>query len=347
MSEAKLRGWACVLMAAWLQSAASAEPLAPAQQIAAEIQAGKHEGFDSFIMRVDDQIVARAVVGSYKSNRPPDLRSATKSITALLIGIAIDQGKIASVHEKAIKLLPWHEATLSKDPRKAQITIEDLLTMRSGLDCNDWDPKSPGQEDKMYKQDDWVESWAALPMRTDPGKEFSYCTGNAVALGEILATATGMTVDAFAIRYLFAPLGFERAEWSYWANKRGVDSGGHLRLTPDDLLKIGELVLAGGTYHGARIVSQDWINAMTTERATIPKMGQRYGYLWWLDHTKDPQLPQTKLWWAQGNGGTFLIVMPELRSAIAITGTRFNRADAVEPMFWLRDRILPAMQAAQ
>jgi len=73
-------------------------------------------------------------------------------------------------------------------------------------------------------------------------------------------------------------------------------------------------------------------------------MGQRYGYLWWLDHTKDPKLPQTRLWWAQGNGGSFLIVMPELKSVIAITATRFNKPDMLEPMFWLRDRLLPAMQ---
>lgn len=344
MSEAKLRSLFCVLIAGWLTSPALAEPLVPAQQIAAEIQAGKHKGFESFIMKVDDTVVARTVLGSYKSNRPPDLRSATKSITALLIGIAIDQGKIASVQEKVSALLPRQEDLLSKDPRKAQITIEDLLTMRSGLDCNDWDPKSPGQEDKMYQQPYWVDAWAALPMRTDPGKEFAYCTGNVIALGEILATATDMTVDAFAIRYLFAPLGFDRAEWKYYENKRGVDTGGHLRLLPDDLLKIGELVLRRGMYNGVRIVSEAWIDAMTQERTTIKGLGQRYGYLWWLDNTKDPQLPSTKLWWAQGNGGTFLIVMPELNSVIAITGTRFNSSDGLEPMFWLRDRILPAMK---
>jgi CubicO group peptidase (beta-lactamase class C family) len=343
--DAKLRGLGCLLIAGWLPSTAFAEPLAPAQQIAAEIQAGKHEGFESFIMRVDDEIVARAVVGSYRSNRPPDLRSATKSITALLIGIAIDQGKIPSVREKVSALLPAAEETFLKDPRKAQITVEDLLTMRSGLDCNDWDARSPGQEDKMYKEQDWVAFWAALPMRTDPGKEFSYCTGNVIALGQILAGATGISADAFAIRYLFAPLGFDRAEWSYWDNKRGVDTGGHIRLLPDDLLKIGELMLARGTYNGARIVSEAWIDAMTQERTTIKGMGQRYGYLWWLDHTKDPTLPSTKLWWAQGNGGTFLIVMPELRSVIAIIGTRYNRSDSLEPMFWLRDRLLPAMKA--
>lgn len=342
--QGKLRIFLCLLTAGWLHAAAHADPLAPAQQIAAEVKAGQHEGIESFIMRVNGEIVGRAVTSSYRSNRPPDLRSATKSITALLIGIAIDQGKIPSVREKASTFLPAHTEIFAQDARKAQITIEDLLTMRSGLDCNDWDLKSPGQEDKLYQQQDWVAAWAALPMRTEPGKEFSYCTGNVIALGEILATAAGISADAFAIRHLFAPLGFERAEWSYWDNKRGVDTGGHLRVTPDDLLKIGELVLAGGTYRGARIVSEGWIDAMTQDHTSIPNMGQRYGYLWWLDHTKDAQLPSTKLWWAQGNGGTFLIVMPDLNSVIAITGTRFNRADAVEPMVWLRDRLLPAMK---
>lgn len=345
MLKATLRSLVYVLTAAtgWLHGTAAADPLTPAQQLASEIQAGKHEGFESFIMRVDDEIVARALTETYRSNRPPDLRSATKSITALLVGIAIDQGKIASVKEKVSDHLPSHEAVLLKDPRKAQITIEDLLTMRSGLDCNDWDPRSPGQEDKLYKEQDWVAAWAALPMKTDPGKEFSYCTGNVIALGEILARATGIAADAFALKYLFAPLGFERAEWKYWDNKRGVDTGGHLRIVPDDLLKIGDLMLARGSYNGVRIVSEAWIDAMTQERTNIPNVGQRYGYLWWLDNTKDPQLPKTRLWWAQGNGGTFLIVMPELRAVIAITGTRFNRPDGLEPMFWLRDRLLPAM----
>ncbi|MET0535260.1 MAG: serine hydrolase [Steroidobacter sp.] len=336
---------ACLLVAAGLHSSPHAESLAPAEQLAAEVQSGQHVGIESFIMSVDGKVVGRSV-DSQLARQPPDLRSATKSITALLVGIAIDQGKIASVKEKVSVLMPGiRQEIFDQDPRKAQMTLEDLLTMRSGLDCNDWDPRSPGQEDKLYKERDWVEAWIALPMRTEPGKEFSYCTGNVIAIGEILTKATGISVDAFAIKNLFAPLDFARAEWKYWNNKRGVDTGGHLRLVPDDLLKIGDLVLARGMYRNTRIVSEAWIDAMTSERTTIPNVGQRYGYLWWLDNTKDAQLPKTRLWWAQGNGGTFLIVMPELKSVIAITGTRFNRSDGLEPMFWLRDRLLPAMKA--
>jgi CubicO group peptidase (beta-lactamase class C family) len=321
---------------------AHADALEPARQIAAEIEAGQHPGFESFIMQVDGVVVGRAV-DSTLAKRAPDLRSATKSITAILIGIAIDKGAIPSVQSKVMDLLPTRRTAFENDPRKAAMTLEDLLTMRSGLDCNDWDPKSPGQEDKMYRQEDWVAFWSELKMRTDPGKEFSYCTGNAVALGEILSAAVSMSVDAFALKNLFIPLEARRAEWKYYDNKRGVDSGGHLRLDPDDLLKIGEVVLARGMYKQTRIVSAAWIDAMTQERTSIPNVNQRYGYLWWLDHTKDPSLPQTRLLWAQGNGGSFLIVMPELRSVIAVTGTRFNKPDMLEPMFWLRDRLLPAM----
>lgn len=320
--------------------------LEPARQIAAEIDSGVHAGFESFIMQVDGVTVGRTV-DSTLAKRPPDLRSATKSITALLIGIAIDRGAIPSVQAKVIDLLPTRRTAFESDPRKAAMTLEDLLTMRSGLDCNDWDPKSPGQEDKMYRQQDWVAFWSELKMRTEPGKEFSYCTGNVVAVGEILAGAVSMSADAFALKYLFIPLEVRRAEWRYYDAKHGVDTGGHLRLEPDDLLKIGELVLARGTYKGKRVVSEAWIDAMTQERTGISGMNQRYGYLWWLDHTKDPNLPQTKLWWAQGNGGSLLMVMPELRAVMVTTGTRFNRPDMLEPMFWLRDRLLPAMRSSK
>lgn len=319
--------------------------LPPAKQIADEVDSGIHPGFESFIMQVDGRVVGRSVASTL-SRRPPDLRSATKSITALLIGIAIDQGAIPSVKTKVMDLLPNHRSAFEQDPRKAAMTLEDLLTMRSGLDCNDWDPKSAGHEDRMYRQRDWVAFWSEQRMRAEPGKEFSYCTGNVVALGEILASAVHISADAFALKYLFIPIEARRAEWQYWDNKRGVDTGGHLRLEPDDLLKIGDLVLARGTYKGNRVVSEAWIDAMTQEHTTIPNMSQRYGYLWWLDHTKDAKLPQTRLWWAQGNGGSVLMIMPELKAVMVTTGTRFNRADMLEPMFWLRDRLLPAMQPA-
>lgn len=313
-----------------------------AQAIVDEIGRGQHPGMESFVLAADDAIVGRYVAPDL-AGKPPDLRSVTKSITALLIGIAIDRGEIPSVDARLVDLLPARHELLARDPLKATVTVRHLLTMRSGLDCNDWDPDSPGHEDRMYRRRDWVAFWAGQAMRATPGETFSYCTGNVIALGEVLAQATGSPVDEYAQRHLFGPLGITGPRWARWNRNRGVDTGGHLRLAPDDLLKVGQLVLDGGVAGGRRVISASWLAEMTTARTDVPGTNQRYGYLWWVDRTKSPALPSTDLWWAQGNGGSVLVVMPGVRAVLAVTGTRFNQPDALEPMFWLRDRLLPGV----
>jgi CubicO group peptidase (beta-lactamase class C family) len=197
----------------------------------------------------------------------------------------------------------------------------------------------------MYSKRDWVAFWASQPMSGTPGERFSYCTGNIIALGVLLEEATHTPVDRYAATYLFGPLGITRAEWARWNKSRRIDTGGHLRLAPNDLLNVGGLVLARGKVGDRQIVSSGWIEAMTRPHTDIPGTPQMYGYLWWLDRTKSANLPSTELWWAQGNGGNLLIVLPGVNTVIVTTGTRFNRPDALEPMFWLRDRILPGMTA--
>lgn len=325
-----------------LASCGAAAELSPVAQLTSELERGDHPGIESFVMRTHGELVGRYVAPAIQS-APPDLRSATKSITALLIGIAIDRGEIPSVRARIADLLPQYRRTLLKDPAKAAMTVEDLLTMRSGLACDDWDRKSPGHEDKMYRRGDWITFWASQPMQAAPGERYSYCTGNAIALGGVLAAATGVPVDQYAAKHLFEPLGIDSATWAHWNRGEGIDTGGHLRLAPDDLMRIGQLVLARGFVDDRRVVSEPWIDAMTTPRVGIPGQSQQYGYLWWLDRTKSPGLPSTPLWWAQGNGGNFLIVLPGVDSVLVVTGTRFNRPDALEPLFWLRDRVLPAM----
>jgi CubicO group peptidase (beta-lactamase class C family) len=218
------------------------------------------------------------------------------------------------------------------------------LTMRSGLDCDDWRKDSPGHEDKMYRKRDWLAFWAAVPMRDAPGERFSYCTGNAIALGRIIEHASGKPFSVFASEALFVPLGIENARWATWNRGNRTDSGGHLRLTPHDLARIGQLLLDRGRIGERQIVSEAWLDAMTAEHAQVPGQSQRYGYLWWVDRTTSPNLPQTRLWMAWGNGGNFLIVMPELDAVVVFTGTRYNRLNALEPLLWLRDRLMPALR---
>ena len=307
-----------------------------------ELERGEHPGVTSFLLAVGGRAVGD-FVASELGRANPDLRSATKSMTALLVGIAIDRGELHSVEARVADLLPELSATWRKDPRRSAMTVEDLLTMRSGLECDDWDGKSPGHEDKMYRRSDWLDFWAQQKLVAPPGERFSYCTGNAIALGRIVAKASGVSFERYAEQHLFAPLGIAGARWERWDREREIDSGGHLRIAPRDLLRIGELVLNRGEVDGRRVVSASWIDAMTSARTAVPGRPQSYGYLWWLDQTKDPKLPATRLQFAMGNGGNFLIILPELHAVAVFTGTRFNRQDALEPMFWLRDRILPAL----
>ena len=319
---------------------------AAATRLATEIGRGDHKGVTSFQITVEGDMVAGTIAPSLQKS-PPDLRSATKSVTALLVGIALDRGHIPSLRARIADLLPDLRAKLQSDPRKAAMTIEDLLTMRSGLDCDDWNTASPGHEDTMYEQRDWLAFWASQPMRDAPGTKFSYCTGNVIALGAVIARTSGMPVDRFAEKYLFAPLDIRDASWERWNRGSETDSGGHLRLKPADLHRIGMLVLAHGRWKEEQIVPASWIEKMTEPQTDVPGRGQRYGYLWWLDNTKKPNLPPTRLWMAWGNGGNYLIVMPEIRAIVSFTGTRFNQPGAMEPLVWLRDRLLPAMKAAQ
>lgn len=311
--------------------------------LADEIRTGAHAGIEAFVLMRDGKVTQQVAPASF-ARKPPDIRSATKSITALLVGIAIDRGEIRSLDARVVDLLPEYADLLSADPLKARMTVRDLLTMRSGLDCDDWNPESPGHEDRMYRKRDWLRFWASAPQRHAPGEQFSYCTGNVIALGRILAHAGGQPLSDHAGRHLFAPLGIHSARWATWNRGADIDSGGHLRIHPADFAKIGQLVLDGGRHGNAQLVSRAWIEAMTTAHTDIPDRPQQYGYLWWIDRIRKPDLPPGRIWMAWGNGGNFLVLMPEQRAVAVFSGTRFNRLEAMEPLVWVRDRILPELR---
>ncbi len=333
------------LLLAWVLLPLAAIAADPAD-LAHEIGRGAHRGIEAVLVEHDGtRLVEAHAPGDQGSAR--DLRSVTKSVTALVVGIAIDRGLIRSVETPVADLLPEIAPVLRADPLKARMTVADLLTMRSGLDCDDWDPASPGHEDRMYRRRDWLAFWAATTMRDAPGARFSYCTGNAIALGRIVEVASGRPFDDFAQELLFSPLGIPDARWAKWKRGTRTDTGGHLALSPDALARIGRLLLENGRIGERRLLSEAWIRAMTTEWVSVPGLQQRYGYLWWLDATRAPEQPRVRLWMAWGNGGNFLIALPDLDAVAVFTGTRYNAQNALEPLLWLRDRVMPALRAMQ
>jgi CubicO group peptidase (beta-lactamase class C family) len=296
-------------------------------------------GVSSLLVMRHGQPVLEQYWNGYGKDTLHDLRSATKSITSLLVGIAIDQHAIGGVDDT---LSQWLAADYPGAPVLARgLVLEDLLTMRSGLACNDWDNASPGNEERMYGAQDWVAFWLALPAATTPGTVQSYCTGNAVALGRVLGNATHQSVQAFAQANLFGPLQITSARWNTYDDGR-ADTGGHLHLRPRDMARIGQLALQGGAWDGAQRVSSAWLAAATGPHGAFGSEG--YGYLWWTTRTAWKQAT-VDLFYANGAGGQFIFVVPQLDLVVVMTGENYGDQAKVDLAYRLvGGYIVPAVQ---
>lgn len=288
------------------------------------------------------------------ANSLRDTRSATKSITDILVGIAIDEKKLSGVDARVLALLPEHASKLqNRDPRKDKITVEDFLTMSSPLECDDWNDASRGNEERMYVVEDWAQFILDLPIRgrmhlgeqIDPppyGRYFSYCTGGVFTLSEVLQKATGVRTDRYAQEKLFVPLGITDAQWVY-SPLNIPQTGGGLRLTSRDLLKIAQLYLNGGSWQGRRIVDETWVRASTQPHARIDDETE-YGYLWWLKSFKSGG-KSYPAFFMSGNGGNKVVAFPGLDLAVVITSTNYNTHGMHEQTEKiLTDYILPAVE---
>ena len=250
-------------------------------------------------------------------DRPHDVASVTKSITSLLVGIAIDKGYIQNAQQPVVELLPG-VARGPVDPRRAALTVEHLLTMTSGLDCG----FEPGERElaAMRRDDDWAAFALSLPMRTAPGSTYAYCSCNNHLLSAILSARTKDSTLEFARTHLFGPLGISDVAWP--SDGKGRTHGwGDLHLSSRDLAKVGELFRLGGVWQGRRIVSEAWIRESTAARVRV-RDGVAYGYSWWINTTRQPYIYE-----AVGRGGQRVAVVPDKELVIVFNGGGVNTDD--------------------
>jgi CubicO group peptidase (beta-lactamase class C family) len=298
----------------------------------AAIRAGDFKKIGSVVVARHGKLVYEAYFDG-DAGTLRDTRSATKSITDVLVGITIGAKKLSGVDARVLALLPERARKIQNpDPRKDQITVEDFLTMSSPLECDDWNDASRGNEERMYVIEDWAQFILDLPLRgrmrvgeqahaPKYGRYFSYCTGGVFTLSEVLQKATGVRTDHYAQEKLFGPLGISDAQWVY-SPMNVPQTGGGLRLTSRDLLKLAELYRSGGQWRGTRIVDEAWVKASTQPHAQIDDETE-YGYLWWLKTFKSDGRGYPA-YFMSGNGGNKVAVFPGLDLTVVITSTNYS-----------------------
>ena len=217
--------------------------------------------------------------------------------------------------------------------------------MRSGLACDDLDPYSPGNESRMYQTTDWVQFYLNLPQEVAPGTTAQYCTGNPVALGRVIVSASHTSIPDFANKNLFGPLGITQYRWASYDNGQQTDTGGHLYLRPRDMLKIGQLALQRGQWNGTQVVATAWVDQSTSKHTEFDYSdgsSDDYAYLWW--RTTEPDGDQSvDMYYANGNGGQRIIVIPTLDMVIVFTAQDYNSSASDLEFGLVRSYILPAV----
>ena len=282
----------------------------------------------------------------FKRFAPQEQTSATKSVTSILIGIAIDQHLIKSVDETVATFFPEY-ADSFKDPDKAKIRIRDLLTMQAGLSWDEWTyPYTDARNThvQMLRSKDPIRYVLEQPIVAPQGAKFAYSSGNSIVLGKIISKATGKRVEKFAEQVLFEPLGITDFYWGKYPGEI-VQTGGGLFLRPRDMAKIGYLYLKGGRWGDHQIVSENWVKESTKDQVgadKIPKAAQAdgYGFQWWLSSFKVGE-QDFDSFSARGRGGQFILVVPKLELVAVFTSPAENPS-LFQPLEIMQKYVVPA-----
>ena len=298
--------------------AADADPAL--DTVLADFDRDPHPDLRGVVVMRDGHIVAERYYNGATADELHDIRSAGKSITSLLVGIAIDRGRIGSTDDPVARY--WPEA---RGSAIGEVPLRDVLTMRSGLAAFDEDPASPGNEDKMDEAADPLAFVLSVPRADPPGTRYRYNSVTAYTAGLVVAKATGKSLSDFAGEALFAPLGITRWEWT--SDAAGYTKGqGNLSLTARSLASIGEMVREDGVAQGRRIVSAAWLKDALTDRVPISDSdpyADFYGYFWYHKTQRIRGAP-VEVSFASGNGGNKIYVVPGHHLVIAITSAAYG-----------------------
>ncbi len=285
---------------------------------------------DSVTIVRNGYMVVDVSIHPFSSTSKHNIYSCTKSVVSALVGIAINQGYIEGLNQSVLSFFP-QRTIANRDANKEAMTLEHLLTMTTGFQCQDSYLYRWSGLNQMRDSEDWVQFVLDLPMEGEPGERFEYCNGASHLLSGIIHETTGMSANEYAEEHLFGPLGISDVDWS--SSPQGISVGySELRMRPQDMAKIGLLYLNEGRWDGEQIVPSEWVVSSTSQYISAT-LQDGYGYQWWVD--------DSSMYLALGSRGQFIYVIPEKEIVVVFTSSLEDN-DFYVPQTLLNEFIIPA-----
>lgn len=302
----------------------------------------KYKNIHGLLIVKNDKLVCEEYFYGFNLNKRHKLASATKSVTSALVGIAIDKKYIKGVEEKLITYFPEYASLF--DENKSKITLHHLLSMTAGIKWDEWSYSLGDSTNSNYQMafsENTVGYILKQPMQYKPGAKGVYNSGLSLLLGQVVEAASNTSLLDFAQKYLFGPLEISDYKWFKYFDGR-INTGGNLLLRPRDMARFGYLYLKNGQYKNKQILSEEWIKLSTKQQSDIND--RFYGYHWWINRFR-LKGNKIKAYSAQGLGGQFIFIFPDLDMVVISTAGNYNdNKVAYQTLEMIYKYILPAVK---
>ncbi|MEO0572141.1 MAG: serine hydrolase domain-containing protein [Bacteroidota bacterium] len=281
--------------------------------------------YRALIVIKDNQLAIEQYYNSFWRNHIHDIRSAGKSITSLLLGVAIQEGYVEHLDQDVYSFFPKDRyPAINEDYKKVKLI--HLLNMVSGLDADSDNYDTPGNAGRWMDKDEWVHYLLRIPLARKPETKWVYADMNAVLIGAIIEEKTGMSLKDFAKQYVFTPLEIEEFYW-YTNASNQTGGAGNLYISALDFAKLGSLILNEGKWGNQQIINPDYVKRLIKEDSNAigdyNPLADGYGMLWYKSKRK-LGTKEVEYLWASGNGGNHLVVVPENNMVIAMTSGAYG-----------------------
>ncbi len=305
----------------------------------------KHKDFRGLVVLKDNHIVIEEYFNTFMRNTIHDIRSAGKSVTALLLGVAMQEGLIESLDQSVYSLFSEvKNPKINKDYKK--IKLRHIIDMSSGLDADSDDYRTVGQAGNWIGKDDWKEYLLNVPLVSEPGNKFVYADMHPLLVGLAIEEASGMSLKDYAREKLFGPLGISQVYWFTNASNQ-TGAAGNLYLTTLGLAKLGLLITNNGKWNNQQIIGSDYIdllkNSKNLDVSNWFNLADTYG-MFWYKSTRTFGDKKMDYLFGSGLGGNHLVVIPDENIVMAITSSAYGQGYQHGRSFAIMSKVLEALE---